>query len=138
MSGLWLPPGTELGHRGDGWVQIADHTGIPGARTYVHRGRGLMAIVSRELDRWHMSVSHRDRMPTWGELGFARDELLPEDVFLCVPHPPRRYWMNLNHRVLHLWEMKDDELREQFRWEGSEAQGMGIGEPSDDVRGGAP
>ena len=115
-----LLPGTEIGGvRADGWVEIAVPT--PGAKGFRHAGKGLVAIRAQEMGRWHMSVSHADRVPTWGEIGFARDSLLPPDVWLMIAHPPRKYWLNYDRRVLHLWEFRDPELIEQFRLEGEQA-----------------
>ena len=112
------------------WREVTSPT--EGARAWMHLNRPLVAIVSEDMGRLHMSVSHRDRVPTWEEMGVARDALLPEDAWLCVPFPPRRYWLNYDHRVLHLWAFKDSELQEQFRWEGEDAQRRGFGEPTVD------
>ena len=69
--------------------------------------------------RWHISIAHPSRLPTWQEVGEAKDKLIPSDVFMCLPHPPRRYWINLHNYCLHLWEFRDQNLREQFIFEGS-------------------
>ena len=69
--------------------------------------------------RWHLSISHLWRLPTWEEMGEAKDHLIPPDVFMCLPHPPREYWINLHNFCLHLWEFRDDNLRAQFKFEGS-------------------
>jgi hypothetical protein len=133
MSGrIILPPGTVIANRGDGWQQLAAPPiqGADESATFRHRGRQLTAIRSRDMGRWHLSVSHRDRIPTWAELGFARDSLLPEGVWLAIWHPPRKHWLNYDHRVLHLWESRDPELIEQFQFEGEEAQRAGYGRPS--------
>ncbi len=107
------------------WKRIVNQGGPPHSQTWRHFSQLLLAIVSRDMGRWHMSVSHRDRVPTWGELGEARDALLPADLHFMVPHPPRRYWLNYDRRVLHLWEMRDREMAEQFVWEGEEAKRHG-------------
>ena len=109
----------------------------PGAMVFVHITKPLTAIRSYDRltegstdPRWHLSVSHQDRIPTWEELGMARDALMPADMHFCLPHPPRRFWLNYNHRVLHLWEMDDETLTQHFEWEGKLAQEAGFGEPS--------
>jgi hypothetical protein len=113
-------------------VPTATHPDMPpDAETFINATRGLAAIRSRELGRWHLSVSHRDRIPTWGELGYARDTLLPADVWLMIAHPPRAYWLNYDSRVLHLWEFDDHVLIEQFKFEGEHAQAEGFGTPDD-------
>ena len=117
------------------WRQAPNTLPAPGQTTWRHLTQPLVAIISIDLGRYHMSVSHRDRIPTWGELGDARDALLPKDLFFMLPHPPRRYWVNFNRRVLHLWEMRDPEMAEQFQWEGEAAQRAGAGTPdSGEVR----
>lgn len=117
-----------------GWSRMLNPNGPDGSETYVHETKRLMAIRGHENGRWHLSVSHRERIPTWGELGFARDHLLPANVWLMIAHPPREYWMNLNSRVLHLWEFDDPHLIGQFMWEGAIARELGTNVPDDGVR----
>lgn len=122
--------GVDAGALQAGWRKLDGQAPVPGATAFQHSSRGLAAIRSRDMGRWHLSVSHRDRIPTWAEVGFARDHLLPEDVWLMVAHPPREYWLNFDHRVLHLWEFDDPVLIEQFKVEGEAAQRLGHGRPS--------
>ncbi len=122
--GYLLPPHLE-------WARITNDQGPSESETFRHLTRPLMAIRSVDHGRWHLSVSHRDRVPTWEELGIARDALLPEDAWLALPWPPRRYWINHNRRVLHLWAFKDPELQEQFKWEGEMAQKLPTNKPPD-------
>ena len=102
---------------------------MPDAHEAWQRGP-LRAIRGHEGGRWHLSVSHRERIPSWREIGEVRDALLPKDVWLCVPHPPREYWMNIHPNVLHLWEIRDVRLIEQWREEGEMARAAGVGTPS--------
>lgn len=119
------------------WHEVdLPRAGPPGSTVFRHLTRPLVAIRSRDdfegdsEPRWHLSVSHQSRIPTWEELGLARDALLPEDLHFMVPHPPRRYWLNYDHRVLHLIEMRDPVAQQQFEWEGEQAQKSGKGRPS--------
>jgi hypothetical protein len=126
MSRIIIPAGVEVS---GGWTRV-DNPGIPEhCETFVHRLRMLSAIRSQDEGRWHLSVAHVSRIPTWEGLGHARDHLIPADVWMMVPHPPRRYWLNLNRRVLHLWEFRDDLLIEQFKFEGEMAQRARVGTP---------
>lgn len=81
----------------------------------------LAAIVAHEPLggdlRWHVSLSHQDRVPNWEELSRAGHELRPGVVF-CVGVPPRSWWININPHVLHLWELRDAALVTQWRFEG--------------------
>lgn len=98
----------------------------------------LRILVSRDLVpggvpggelRWHLSISHPSRYPTWDELGRARDALLPPELAFCVPHPPRSQWLSLHPNCFHLWEVQDAPLLEQWRLDGAEAQAKGYGVP---------
>jgi hypothetical protein len=133
MSQLWLPP--SLGHRVDpaaaGWRKIPPPKKLAlKVDAFSHPKRLLVAMRGMEAGRWHLSVSHRDRVPSWEELGFARDALLPPDVWLMVVHPPRAFWLNLMPKVLHLWQFDDPVLIGMFTREGVAAQALGVGEPS--------
>lgn len=112
---------------------------LKSARRY--RMGELSVIVTRDIfpnpgpidydhPRWHLSVQHPDRYPTWDELGRARDLFVPEDVWLCIPHPPRAYWFNLNPTTLHLVEIEDKVAIEQWKAEGAEAQRRGWNMPT--------
>lgn len=90
----------------------------PGSRVYrVRRDDGERGtiIVSRDEGRLHFSFSWRDRVPSWQELSEARDKVLPPDVFLCVPFPPRAYWINVHPHALHLYEVRDPVLTKMWR-----------------------
>jgi hypothetical protein len=84
--------------------------------------KGLLeALVSRDEIatgdlRWHVSLKHRDRIPTWEELVQAGHELRPGVVFV-IAVPPRSWWINVHPHVLHLYEIKDMALTAQWRAE---------------------
>jgi hypothetical protein len=62
-------------------------------------------IVSREQGRWHMSISHNERYPSWDEIHEARYELLPEERTFAMILPPKSEYVNLHHNCFHLWEI---------------------------------
>lgn len=68
--------------------------------------------------RWHLSIAHPFRLPTWDEINAARDACIPADVWLCQPMPPKEFWINAHERCLHLWQIKDRELIEQWAYDG--------------------
>lgn len=82
----------------------------------------LAALVGREHIgglpsgplRWHVSVQHRDRVPTWEEMVKAAHELRPGVVF-AIGVPPRSWWLNHHSHVLHLWETDDEGLVSEYR-----------------------
>lgn len=115
---------------GNGWKIDADwqrqlkavwDEQMPGAPQprCVRRGP-LAALVGREPiggvgePRWHVSVQHRDRIPTWDELVGAAHDLRPGVVF-AIGVPPRSWWLNAHPNVLHLWETRDEGLVAEYR-----------------------
>lgn len=78
---------------------------------YTSRRLGLGAILScaKELDgrAWlHLSVSHRDRIPTWLELRDCKELFLGDREAYSVLPPKRRY-VNIHPHVLHLFALLD-------------------------------
>lgn len=67
--------------------------------------------------RWHVSVSGQDRVPHWNEFVAVVHHLRPGVVF-CVPMPPASMWINSQHYTLHVWEIKDTNLIDQWQFEG--------------------
>lgn len=69
----------------------------------------LRVYVSREpyADgwRWHLSISHPDRYPTWDEIAGARYDLLPDGCTLAMLLPPRAQYVNAHPNVFHLHEI---------------------------------
>jgi hypothetical protein len=105
------------------------HNGeVPPPKCYAHP-KGLTALVGHEPmgeyetddKRWHISLRYGDpgidgRVPTWDELASAAHELRPGVVF-CIGVPPRSWWINVHEHVLHLWELRDENLIERWRQE---------------------
>lgn len=85
--------------------------------------------------RWHLSISCERRYPTWDEIGRARDNLLPNDVFMCVPFPPRAHWLSIHPNCFHLWQFRDDNLEAQMKLEGEQAAEVGKNQPEPEFGG---
>jgi hypothetical protein len=108
-----------------GHVALARQMGIP-TDSYSGLRVGSIGrcnvIVACEIvgagRRWHLSISHPFRLPTWDEINVARDALIPADVWLCQPMPPREFWINVHARCLHLWEVRDRDLLAQWAYDG--------------------
>ena len=81
-------------------------TGLPSARVFEADGGRLRAIVSHDDDRWHVSVSHTDRYPTWDEVADARYRFVPDRVTMAMLMPPRAQWINVHETTLQLWEVR--------------------------------
>jgi len=63
-----------------------------------------MVMVGLEAG-WHMSISHRSRLPTYDEIKGARYKLLPDDVYMAQIFPPEKEFVNVHPYCLHLWEV---------------------------------
>jgi hypothetical protein len=64
----------------------------------------LLRIVVSDGEGWdHVSVSHRDRTPTWEEMEAIKRMLFsPEDCVMQL-HPPLANYKNDHPHVLHMW-----------------------------------
>lgn len=112
----------------EGTARIKDvwATQMPGAPTPdIYKKEMATAIVGREPvgpdyddpdPRWHISVSRPDRVPTWEEMVAAAHELRPGVCFV-IGVPPKSWWLNVHPNCLHLWELRDTNLINQWRSE---------------------
>lgn len=86
-------------------------------------GTGYSVILAHEpiglhgASRWHLSLAHDDRLPEWRHLVAVTHQLLPERV-MCVPLPPRDWWINEHEFCLHVWEVSDAPLLRCWKEEG--------------------
>ncbi len=129
-AGLYVTPLQHSGWQRDlEWERaaLAQFTEWPQdvERPVCFKRNSLAAMVGREPVardghddlRWHISVQHKGRVPTWEEMVRAAHDLRPGIVFV-IGVPPRSMWMNVHPNVLHLWELRDENLVGQWRFEG--------------------
>lgn len=95
------------------WREIVQERDDRGGAKYVNAAAKLTAILTCgfELDgrAWlHLSVSHRERVPTWGELRVAKEQFLGDREAYQVL-PPRARYVNIHNNVLHLFALLDEE-----------------------------
>lgn len=92
----------------------------------------LRALVSIDLydahesraGHWlHISVSRRNRLPTWGDLVLVRDELGYGDRCFVQLLPPRRAWLNIHSYCLHLVHRLDAPTVPEILWDQEGADG---------------
>lgn len=62
--------------------------------------------VCNEPDGWHLSISCRDRDPSWAEIVTARYRFLPDVGEMAMYLPPLREYTNIQKYTFHLWENK--------------------------------
>jgi len=69
----------------------------------------LTIIVTRDVLpdglRWHLSISHPGRYPTWDEIRDARYALLPDQCTMAMLLPPKAQYVNLHKNCFHLHEV---------------------------------
>lgn len=110
--------------------EIQGPADLPGARMFLS-DRKISVILNREEGRWHISIAHPTRYPKWGEIREIRDQLLHEDVWLCIPYPPKTHWVNIHRFCFHLWEIQDELLIEIWRRDGEMARILGDNIPTE-------
>jgi len=72
---------------------------------------GCYVLVGKEANgRWHLSIAHVDRYPTWDEIRDARYALVPDHITMAMLLPPREKYVNVHPCCFHLWEVRDKEL----------------------------
>ena len=59
--------------------------------------------------RWHLSISCRDRYPTWDEIKEARYRLIPNNVTMAMLLPPKEQYVNIHPNCFHLHEIEGEE-----------------------------
>ena len=63
----------------------------------------LRIIASNGMGWEHVSVSRRDRCPTWDEMCQIKALFWDEDDCVIQYHPPRSEYVNNHPNCLHLW-----------------------------------
>ncbi len=96
---------------------------VTAQRAYV-RGLEFHVLTSRdEIEpgdwRWHLSISGEHKVPPWDVMVAIAHTARPGVCFV-IGVPPRSWWMNVHPNVLHLWELRDRALLDQWK---AESQG---------------
>jgi len=65
--------------------------------------------------RYHMSIAHPRRLPTWDEIKEAKQVAEREGAIdaartYVMPFPPRSAWLSIHPFCFHLWELRSDEI----------------------------
>lgn len=62
-------------------------------------------IVSKDYGKWHLSISHPRRLPTYNELKEARYKYTPNLITMAQIFPPLEQYVNIHPFCLHLWQI---------------------------------
>lgn len=92
------------------WMEV-ERNSWDGGTKYRNPARSLVAMMTCAIQddgrAWiHFSVSHRKRIPTWGELVVAKEEFLGDAEAYQVL-PPRARYVNIDPRVLNIFALRD-------------------------------
>jgi hypothetical protein len=66
-------------------------------------GQKVMVIASDQMGWEHVSVSRKDRCPTWGEMCQIKAMFWGDDDCVVQYHPPKSDYINNHQNCLHLW-----------------------------------
>lgn len=90
---------------------MAEYAALCGTKAFL-TNTGCSIIVSANEDgRWHISIAHPDRYPTWDEIKDARYQFVPDEIHMVMPLPPERFYLNVHRNAFHLWELQEIALR---------------------------
>ncbi len=68
-----------------------------------HRKEMLVVIASDGMGWEHVSVSLRQRCPTWDEMCFIKSWFWSDEDCVVQYHPPKGEYVNNHNFCLHLW-----------------------------------
>ncbi len=66
-------------------------------------GQKVFVVASTGMGWEHVSVSRRDRCPTWDEMCQVKDLFWGDDDCVMQLHPPKTEYVNNHSYCLHLW-----------------------------------
>lgn len=70
----------------------------------------LVVIASDGADWEHVSVSHKDRCPTWEEMSIIKSMFWDDEDCVVQYHPPKSEYVDLHKTCLHLWRSINQEM----------------------------
>lgn len=74
---------------------------------WLDRKRQLSVLVSKDSGRWHLSIAHPRRYPSWDEVHAARYEFIPDEIYMMMGLPPKAVYVNVHDHCFHLWEAQE-------------------------------
>lgn len=96
-------------------LPLAEHSAselshmITASNSYVRRYSlgECSVIVTREYGKWHLSIAHPSRHPTWNEIAEARYRILPKGITAAMLLPPLEEYVNLHSHCFQVFEISD-------------------------------
>lgn len=81
-----------------------------GARAFMMNGCRILLSCDPPDMLWHISVSRKDRDPSWDEIATARYRLLPDVEEMGMYLPPLDEYVNVHPFTFHLHEVKRNRI----------------------------
>jgi hypothetical protein len=82
---------------------------INGSNSYLrtYRQGGCTVIVTREFGRWHLSIAHKHRYPSWLEISAAWYRAIPDAATItgALVLPPLDEYVNLTRYCMQVLEI---------------------------------
>lgn len=76
-----------------------------------------VAVIASDQGGWeHVSVSRRDRCPTWAEMCEVKDLFFGPDEWVMQYHPAQTDYVNDHPFCLHLWRPTDCQIPKPPVW----------------------
>lgn len=96
----------------DGRARSTDADGNNGAFMVKLEHSQTVFVIASDGAMWeHVSVSRRDRTPTWNEMCQVKDLFWGAEDCVVQFHPPRSDYVNNHPNCLHLWREVGAEFR---------------------------
>ena len=87
------------------------HMGLDGLALTIEKDKRAYVIIASWGARWdHVSMSLRDRCPTWEEMCWAKDLFWNENETVVQYHPAKEHYINNHPFCLHLWKPQKQTL----------------------------
>ena len=76
-----------------------------------------LMVVASDGGGWdHVSVSRKDRCPTWQEMEYVRDLFFQPDETVVQFSPPRDERINVHENCLHMWRNQAEAVALPLSW----------------------
>src|SRR4051812_11792584 len=97
------------------WRELPPRPGEPllnAFNSYVREYRlgECSVVVTREFSRWHLSIAHPKRYPSWDEVAEARYNALPAELWMAMILPPPSKYINVHPYCFQMIETTDRAL----------------------------
>jgi hypothetical protein len=81
-----------------------------------YRPGALLRIIATNGDGWdHVSVSHRQRCPTWDEMSWVAQKFFGDETAMQL-HVPSSDHVNHHKYCLHWWRPHDEAIPRPGYW----------------------